>query len=60
MAVVPSEIHTQIKITITEKEYIKEGHLVFFTASTACAYLCQAFKNWSFSRACVVLVIFLF
>ena len=39
MAAVPTEIHTQIKITITKKESIKEGHLVFFSASIACTYI---------------------
>jgi hypothetical protein len=60
MAVVPTEIHTQIKITITKKESIKVQHLVFFSATIARSYLCQADKKWSFSRAYVVLVIFLF
>ena len=40
MAAVPTEIHTQIKITVIKKESTKVGHLVFFTASIACAYLC--------------------
>lgn len=45
IAGVPTEIHTQIKITITKKESIKVEHLVFFSATITCPYLCQADKN---------------
>jgi len=60
VAVLPTAIPTKIKITISKKESIKGEHLVFFSATIAYPYLCQANKNWSFSRANVVLVVFLF